>query len=192
MAKKPVEITREHLDKLRARFDELQGDRKAYFDTYEATKRANEQQLKELRDMNKELRRQLADLQREGREAVVSDAPALTTGSSAALGSASSSAAKLEGQLKAKRMLYNTLRAKTQEKKKELTGLGDHLRCAAAACPPALHPRVPLCLIVWIAVCACRAAACARTRAVTCGVRRKTLPWRTPPSPAKSATLKLG
>jgi chaperonin cofactor prefoldin len=128
MSKKPVEITREQLEALRTKFDLLQGDRKAYFETYEATKRSNEAQLKELRDSNKDLRRQLAELQRAGRDAAVGDVPGSATGSTAALGGASSSTTKLEGALKAKQMQYNTLRAKTAEKQKELNALQDHLR----------------------------------------------------------------
>ena len=129
MSKKPVEITREQLDALRTKFDLLQGDRKAYFETYEATKRSNEAQLKELRDLNKDCRRQLAELQRAGRDAVVSDGGLAPGGSTASLGGAPASTAKLEGNLKAKRMQYNTLRAGTAEKQKELKTLQDHLRC---------------------------------------------------------------
>lgn len=128
MSKKPVEITREQLDALRTKFDLLQGDRKAYFETYETTKRSNEAQLKDLRDANKDFRRQLAELQRAGRDAAVGDVPGSATGSTAALGGSSSSTTKLEGVLKAKQMQYNTLRAKTAEKQKELNALQDHLR----------------------------------------------------------------
>ncbi|MDR3742036.1 MAG: hypothetical protein P4L40_23695 [Terracidiphilus sp.] len=126
MAKKPMEITREQLDALRTKFDMLQSDRRAYFETYEATKHANDQQLKELREANKEARRQLADLQRAGRDAAVGD----VVGSTATLTGAppSGATAKLEGQLKAKRMQYNTLRARTLEMQRELNKLRDHHR----------------------------------------------------------------
>lgn len=59
------DITREQLDELKTKFQLLEGDRKAYFETYETTKRTNEQLFRELRAKNRELRQALANLQRE-------------------------------------------------------------------------------------------------------------------------------
>lgn len=41
MAASGDEVTREQLESLKQKFDLLQGDRKAYFETYEATKKAS-------------------------------------------------------------------------------------------------------------------------------------------------------
>ena len=51
MPRPGTEITREQLDILRNKFDLLKDDRKAYFETYEATKKANDQLLREVRDL---------------------------------------------------------------------------------------------------------------------------------------------
>lgn len=59
------DITREQLDELKTKFQLLEGDRKAYFETYETTKRTNEQLFRELRAKNRELRQALANVQRE-------------------------------------------------------------------------------------------------------------------------------
>ena len=56
------DITRDQLELLKAKFDVLQGERKAYFETYESTKRTNEVLVRELRERAKELRRQLGEL----------------------------------------------------------------------------------------------------------------------------------
>jgi hypothetical protein len=47
------EVSREQLESLKNKFDLLQGDRKAYFETYEATKKSNDALVKELREKNK-------------------------------------------------------------------------------------------------------------------------------------------
>mmetsp|Transcript_65171 Transcript_65171/g.157755 ORF Transcript_65171/g.157755 Transcript_65171/m.157755 type:complete len:597 (+) Transcript_65171:202-1992(+) len=59
------DISREQLNALRSKFQLLEGDRKAYFETYENTKKQNDELVRSLRDKNKELRKQLAGLQRE-------------------------------------------------------------------------------------------------------------------------------
>jgi hypothetical protein len=45
MARNLEEITREQLNALKDKFELVQGDRKAFFDTYETTKKNNEVRL---------------------------------------------------------------------------------------------------------------------------------------------------
>jgi hypothetical protein len=130
MPRHGTEITREQLDILRNKFDLLQGDRKAYFETYEATKKANEQLLRELREANKDLRKRLSNLQKEGRDAAVAEGTAGLggTGPGAGTGLPSSALTKLEASLQQKRNAYDLLRSKTKEKQKELQTLRDQFR----------------------------------------------------------------
>lgn len=62
------EITREQLEALKEKFELVKGDRRAFFDTYETTKRANEELLGDLRKKNKELREALGQAQKNARE----------------------------------------------------------------------------------------------------------------------------
>lgn len=130
MPRHGTEITREQLDILRNKFDLLQGDRKAYFETYEATKKANEQLLRELREANKDLRKRLSNLQKEGRDAAVAEGTAGLGGTAAGAGAGAPSTAlgKLEASLQQKRNAYDLLRSKTKERQKELQTLRDQFR----------------------------------------------------------------
>ncbi len=133
MPRPGTEITREQLDILRNKFDLLQGDRKAYFETYEATKKANEQLLKDLRDGNKDLRKRLSNLQKEGRDAAVTDGAAgAALGVSGAPGAPTSALGKLEAAFQTKRNAYDLLRARTKERQKELQTLRDQFRCGVS------------------------------------------------------------
>lgn len=137
MPRHGTEITREQLDILRNKFDLLQGDRKAYFETYEATKKANEQLLRELREANKDLRKRLSNLQKEGRDAAVAEGTAGLGGTAAGAGAGAPSTAlgKLEASLQQKRNAYDLLRSKTKERQKELQTLRDQFRWVSPVFP---------------------------------------------------------
>ena len=60
-----VEVTEEDYLSLKEKFQLLEGDRKAYFETFENQKKQNDHQMKELRAENGELRLAIADLKKE-------------------------------------------------------------------------------------------------------------------------------
>lgn len=61
----PNEVTREDFENLRNKFQLLEGDRKAYFETYEQTKKQNDALIREIRAENQELRKAIGELKRE-------------------------------------------------------------------------------------------------------------------------------
>jgi chromosome segregation ATPase len=63
----PAEVTKEDFDSLRQKFQLLEGDRKAYFETYEQTKKQNDATVREIRAENAELRKAISELKREHR-----------------------------------------------------------------------------------------------------------------------------
>jgi len=54
------EITQVDVENLRKRFQLVEGDRKAYFETYEQTKKQNDELIREMRVGNQELRKSIA------------------------------------------------------------------------------------------------------------------------------------
>jgi len=100
------DITREQLDELKTKFQLLEGDRKAYFETYETTKRTNEQLFRELRAKNRELRQALANLQRES--------------GSNARGGQDDEIARVSAELNAKRTAFDQLHHKVRKYTEEL------------------------------------------------------------------------
>ena len=67
------EVTEEDYQSLKEKFHLLEGDRKAYFETFENQKKQNELQMKALRNENGELRLAIADLKKENSKNVDQD-----------------------------------------------------------------------------------------------------------------------
>ena len=59
------DVSREDFENLRQKFQLLEGDRKAYFETYEQTKKQNDALVREIRAENQELRKAIGELKRE-------------------------------------------------------------------------------------------------------------------------------
>jgi hypothetical protein len=100
----------------------------AYFETYEQTKRTNEQLTRDLRERQKELARQLAEAQRKARGG---GAKSSSSSSSASASSSSSGAvsedARVADELIKKRTEYDKLRRKTADLRVELEKLQGEL-----------------------------------------------------------------
>jgi len=58
------DITHADVEALRKRFQLVEGDRKAYFETYEQTKRQNDETIREMRASNQELRKSISNRKR--------------------------------------------------------------------------------------------------------------------------------
>lgn len=107
------EVTREQLEGLRNKFELLQGDRKAYFETYETQKRQNDDLLKTEREKNKQLRRDLASLHK---------------AAAAGENGSTQEAEKLQRELAQQRKAHDQLRAQARKRKKEKDALAAQLR----------------------------------------------------------------
>ncbi len=60
-----LEVTEEDYLSLKEKFHLLEGDRKAYFETFENQKKHNDANMKQLRNENSELRLAIGDLKKE-------------------------------------------------------------------------------------------------------------------------------
>lgn len=109
------EITREQLNALKEKFELVQGDRRAFFDTYETTKKNNEELLAELRRKNKGLREELGAAQKSAKEAQLRR----TTGRDAA---------KVSAHLRTVRTQHDSYRHKAQSLAKQYKKLRDELQ----------------------------------------------------------------
>jgi DNA-binding transcriptional regulator GbsR (MarR family) len=94
---------------------QTEGDRKAYYETYENTKKTNDTLIKDMKEENNQLRKEIANLQREMNQK----------------GGMSAEQAEVDEELKklnAKRMLYDKQRAKVSSLQSELDAYKDELQ----------------------------------------------------------------
>lgn len=106
------DVSKEDFVNLKEKFQLLEGDRKAYFETFEQRKKQNEIQIKELRSKNKELRNAIAELKHQNSRSMDSDTE---------IQAEMSKVQRLRAE-------YDTRVNKTRMQKKELASLRDTLK----------------------------------------------------------------
>lgn len=107
-----TEITNADIESLRKRFQLVEGDRKAYFETYEQTKRQNDDRIRELRVANQELRNRVAEKKRRRRGGGASSDGEMETSSR---------------ELHRLRSSYDKLRHESERMREQLTRMEDNL-----------------------------------------------------------------
>lgn len=107
-----LEVTEEDYLSLKEKFHLLEGDRKAYFETFENQKKQNDAQMKQLRAENGELRLAIGDLKKENSRSSVDSDQELNT--------EMRKVARLRSE-------YDTRKNNTRKLKRELDKLNDQL-----------------------------------------------------------------